>query len=157
MHRIYLPVGMIGSGKSTWARKFIAENSSVRIVAGDDIRLMLGGGAYEYDPILEPAVIDILMQATETALEYGLDVILDECYCSLSIAMRKRVMELFCDYTVIAVVFPEKGMKDRIEDKVTKGLRGKTVSYWKRVFTEMAEVYEPVSGAEGFHTIMRIT
>lgn len=148
MNKLYLPIGMIGTGKSTWARQFIQTNPDTKIVAGDDVRFMLGGGKYKHDEQLEPAVENILFTATEALLNHGYDVILDECYCSLTKAMRKRVVQLFCDHEIVAVVFPEKDMKDHIEDKVLKGLRGKTVAYWKRVFCEMKAIYEPVCLAE---------
>jgi len=146
MTKLYLPIGLIGTGKSTWARQFIEANPNTKIVAGDDIRYMLAGGKkYEYDAALEPTIIGILLSTTQTLLRLGYDVILDECYCSLSMEMRRHVARKFDDRQTmkIAIVFPEKDMKDHIEDKVMKGLRGKTVGYWKRVFREMREVYEP--------------
>lgn len=148
MSKIYLPVGLIGTGKSTWARQFILTDPNTKIVAGDDIRFMLNGGEYFHHSRVESAVVDILFTAVEAVLTHGYDVILDECYCSLTQAMRKRVVQLFCDHEIIAVVFPEKDMKDHIEDKVIKGLRGKTVAYWKRVFCEMKAIYEPVYPVE---------
>lgn len=159
MGKLYLPIGMIGSGKSTWSRQFIKTDSKTKIVSGDNIRFMLHGGEYFYHSTLEPAVIDILMQSTETLLLHGYDVILDEGYCSLTRKMRQRVASfaLFHNVVCVAVVFPERNLEDRIEDKVTKGLRGKTVTYWKRVFREMVEIYEPFDMvAEDFSEIMLI-
>lgn len=146
MSKLYLPIGMLGSGKSTWAREFIKKHPNTKIVAGDDIRYMLAGGKeYTYDRGLEPIVYTILIETATILLRRGYDVILDECYCSLNREMRKRVQCIFMSPTtmITAVLFPTRDMKDHIEDKVTKGLRGKTVSYWKRVFCEMKEIYEP--------------
>jgi predicted kinase len=147
MTKLYLPVGMIGSGKSTWAREFIKTTPNTYIIAGDDIRFMLNGGIYEHDPELESAIKEMLFNSTRALLKGKHNVILDECYCSLSKDMRKEVALTLGDtidaLDTIAVVFPERGMQDRIEDKVMKGLRGKTVAYWKRVFREMLEDYEP--------------
>jgi len=93
---------------------------------------------------LEPYILNILFGTTQTLLSRGYDVILDECYCSLSMEMRKHAVSFAGVNTVrIAVVFPEKDMKDHIEDKIMKGLRGKTIGYWKHVFCEMKEIYEP--------------
>lgn len=143
MSKLYLPIGMIGSGKSTWARQFIKDNPNTRIVGGDEIRFMLNGGDYLHHSSLEPIVLNILLDAVARLLHAGYDVILDECYCSLSRDMRKHVASMFgADVEIIAVVFPERDMKDHIDDKILKGLRGKTVNYWKRVFCEMKEVYE---------------
>ena len=142
MSKLYLPIGMIGSGKSTWARQYIKENPGTKIVGGDEIRFMLNGGTYTHDEALEQTVLTILLDSVGRLLDSGYDVILDECYCSLNRAMRERVANVFRAATVIAVVFPERDMQDHIDDKILKGLRGKTVNYWKRVFCEMKDVYE---------------
>ena len=150
MSKLYLPIGMIGSGKSTWARQYIKENPDTRIVGGDEIRFMLHGGEYIHDEAVQQAVLTILLDAAARLLEYGYDVILDECYCSLNRAMRARVAKVFDTAEFIAVVFPERDMQDHIDDKILKGLRGKTVNYWKRVFCEMKEVYEPFTKTEEY-------
>ena len=142
---------MIGSGKSTWAKKFIKDHPDTKIVGGDEIRFMLNGGEYVHDSALEPTVGDILLKSAQALLDYNYDVILDECYCSLNRAMRKQIAQTFCDDAeLVAVVFPERDMKDHIDDKILKGLRGKTVSYWKRVFCEMRDIYEPVTAEEKY-------
>lgn len=150
MSKLLLPIGMIGSGKSTWAKQYIKENPDTKIVGGDEIRLMLSGGDYIHDEKMEPMVLDILLAATNELLGWGYDVILDECYCSLNRNMRKRVATMFAAEEIIAVVFPERDMQDHIDDKILKGLRGKTVNYWKRVFCEMKDVYEPFTSTEEY-------
>lgn len=151
---LYLPTGMIGSGKSTWAREFIGTKVGIKVVAGDDIRYMLAGGKkYVYDPALEPTVMDILFSSTRILLDHGYDVILDECYCSLNAEMRERVANAFKSphIRITAVVFPERDMKDHIDDKVDKGLRGKSIAYWKNVFCEMKEIYEPFNPEKEYY------
>lgn len=144
MKKLYLPIGMIGSGKSTWAKQFIKDKPNTKIVGGDEIRFMFGGGNYEYSPALEESIHKILYSATRILLADGYDVILDECYCSLNRLLRQDVGAHFIDKaTLVAVVFPLRDMQDHIEDKIIKGLRGKTVGYWKNVFREMAAIYEP--------------
>ena len=142
MSKLLLPIGMIGSGKSTWARQYIKNHPNTRIVGGDEVRYMLHGGEYIHDEAELEVVLLILVDATARLLQYGYDVILDECYCSLTRDMRKRIATMFPYTEFIAVVFPERDMQDHIDDKILKGLRGKTVNYWKRVFCEMKEIYE---------------
>ena len=145
MSKLYLPIGLIGSGKSTWAKGFIIEHPDVKIVAGDDIRRMLSN-EYVYDKKSELSIIQILIDSTITLLNAGYDVILDECYCSLNVNLRKAVadsLRLTARVELIAVVFPLRDMKDHIDDKIMKGLRGKTINYWKRVFNEMKKIFQP--------------
>jgi len=150
VNKLLLPIGMIGSGKSTWARQYIKENPNTMIVGGDEIRFMLHGGEYLHDEAEQQVVLTILLDAAARLLEYGYDVILDECYCSLNRAMRARIAKVFDTAEFIAVVFPTRDMQDHIDDKILKGLRGKTVNYWKRVFCEMKEDYEMFLPAEEY-------
>ena len=144
--KLYLPIGIFGSGKSTWARQ---QDSNTKIVSGDNIRYMLNGGEYIYNERLEPTIINLLLDMAETLLCQGHDVILDECYCSLSIRWRYNVaLRLHYIAELVAVVFPEKGMCHHVLDKVKKGLRGKTPEYWTRVYEEMMEIYQPFDPEE---------
>ena len=146
MNRLYLPIGIFGSGKSTWAR---AQDPNALIVGGDNIRFMLNAGEYIYYKQLEPTVIAMLMDMTHTLLARNHDVILDECYCSLSMRWRRNVAVRFHNMAeLVAVVFPEKGMIHHVQDKVKKGLRGKSPEYWTRVYEEMMDVYEPFDPVE---------
>lgn len=141
MNKLYLSIGIFGSGKSTWARE---QDPNIKIVGGDNIRYMLNAGEYIYYKQLEPTIISILLDMTETLLCQGHDVILDECYCGLTMRWRENVALRFhamADLT--AVVFPVKCMVPHVLDKVKKGLRGKTPEYWTRVYQEMIEIYEP--------------
>jgi len=149
MSKILLPIGMIGSGKSTWARKYILDHPNTKIVGGDEIRFMLHGGEYTHHAALEPVVLDILFAVANELLESGYDVILDECYCSLTRKMRGHVARIL-EVEMVAVVFSERDMQDHIDDKILKGLRGKTVNYWKHVFCEMKEIYEPFHSTEEY-------
>ena len=146
MSKLYLPIGIFGSGKSTWARE-----QNAKIVGGDNIRYMLSGGKYIFDPVLEHTVLDILYDVTQKLLEHGYDVILDECYCGLTARQRHRVAQAFNVFHITAVIFPVKGMGHHVLDKVKKGLRGKTPEYWTRVYEEMMEVYEPIDLAKEYY------
>ena len=138
--KLYLPIGIFGSGKSTWAR---AQDPDIKIVDGDNIRWMLNAGEYIYNKPVEDSVHKILYSATQILLADGYDVILDECYCGLNRMLRNDVACHFADEAkLIAVVFPVKGMAHHVLDKVKKGLRGKTPEYWTRVYTEMIKEHE---------------
>jgi len=148
MSKLYLPIGIFGSGKSTWAR---SQDPNIQIVSGDNIRWMLNGGEYIYNESIEPVIIDILFDAAKRLLDKGYDVILDECYCSLNIEMRKLVALRFHKTDLVPVIFPVKDVIHHVQDKVKKDLRGKTPDYWTRVYTEMINVYEPFNPTKEYY------
>jgi predicted kinase len=151
--KVYLPIGLIGSGKSTWAKAFIKDDDeqNTKIVGGDEIRYMLHGGEYTHEATMENVVRDILISSTRELLSWDYDVILDECYTSLNKKLRAfTAASLPDDVKLIAVVFPTRDMQDHIDDKIMKGLRGKSVNYWKRVFREMLTEFEPFEEDEPY-------
>lgn len=75
--KIYLTIGLIASGKSTWAKKFVKENSDTYRVSRDDLRFMTSD--YSYTPENE-AVVDWLYrsQIKDLILYTNHNIILDE-------------------------------------------------------------------------------
>ena len=86
-----MTIGMIGSGKSTWAKQFARDNPNTKIVSGDDLREMLAG-YYLYDIGFEPLLDYIIFKLVKELLLAGYDVILDEC----NLVQEKRM-----DYSCI--------------------------------------------------------
>jgi predicted kinase len=77
-NKLILTVGISGSGKSTWASKFVAESPDSRVeVNRDDIRLRLYGreNMYKGD---ESRVTDIQLDVVEKALQDGKTVVVSD-------------------------------------------------------------------------------
>ena len=45
---LYITIGLPGSGKSTFIRKFIVDKQNIVVISKDDIRLMLRPEKYTY-------------------------------------------------------------------------------------------------------------
>lgn len=69
--------GIPGSGKSTWAREWVAEQSRRIIVCRDDIRNMLGD---YWVPKREALVTAIEEDSVTRAIERGYSVCIDACH-----------------------------------------------------------------------------
>lgn len=67
--------GLPASGKSTWAKQFIKENTNFKRISRDDFRHMLDG--YSLDRDLENSITKMVHSSLETLLRGGFSVIID--------------------------------------------------------------------------------
>ena len=86
---LIMTVGIQGSGKSTWAKKFIAENPDVIYLSTDQIWLTLGPMS---DRSIAGKVYPILTRRAESALNDGCSVLLDATFVRK--AWRKDYIKL---------------------------------------------------------------
>jgi predicted kinase len=140
---IYLLVGLIGSGKSTWAKNK-AKDGKIVIINRDAIREMIKGEYVfhtDYEPFVKAACYDLVT----TALDYGFDIIIDETNISrpkrlawldlIYIASQDRQVEA----KIIVVYFTEK--EKNVENRMTAP-KGQSREIWKTVYQKMLDNFE---------------
>lgn len=105
MKRLIVLTGVPGSGKSTWTKKFVAENPNTYVVSSDAIRYELTGSYNDHSR--QPEVWELFSKRIHeyAARGDGVNVILD-ALCDLNSLRIKYVKENpeFDEYTL--VVFP---------------------------------------------------
>jgi predicted kinase len=141
--------GIIGSGKSTWAKEFIQNNKKVIIINRDSIREMFNGGIYDYKEEVQGAVRNSVRSILLQCLDYNLDIIIDET--NITKEHRKTWINLIRDNSkntnIICVYCSEKEKNLERRKKDTKGLSFET---WEKVYNQMLENFEEPTIDEGF-------
>ena len=75
MNKFILTRGIQGSGKTTWAKAWVAEDPENRIrINWDDLRNMFG---VYWIPSREPLLTDVTRRAVEEAMSRGYDIVID--------------------------------------------------------------------------------
>jgi len=159
-------VGMIASGKTTYARKRADEGAIV--VCHDDITQALHC-RYRYEQGLREFYRRVEEGIAFAALNAGRDVVVDRTH--LTAESRRRWIRWAADYAspntfdgrgplvrVVAVEFPRKIAHVHARRRYEGDPRGRTFEEWSRValhHQEQAEK-EPLSAGEGFDEIVRI-
>ena len=143
--KVYLLVGFLGSGKSTWAKKKVKADKNVLIVNRDSLRTMLLG-EYGFSVPVELAVKDCAKVIFDALLQAGFDVIIDET--NLTLHKRRtwlRYIEQYCirnnqkiDIQVVHFTESENNVAYRAQDD----LRGVSVAKWAEVLDKMKREYE---------------
>lgn len=151
--KLILLVGFIGSGKSTWARKYVEEHERVIIVNRDALRTMLRG-IYEYSEELEKIVMHGAVELAGNALKRGYDVIIDET----NITKERRAMWMvFFSSAMISFevaknlerkVIHFSADKGNVERRMEGDARGISREKWEKVFEEQKARFEPIERDE---------
>lgn len=76
MKKVILTKGLPGSGKSTWAKDYIAKNTGWKRVNKDDLRAMIDNGAYSKDN--ENFVLTVRDNIILSAVKQGYNIIVDD-------------------------------------------------------------------------------
>lgn len=143
MRTVWILTGIIGSGKSTWARKF-AKNKHVAIICRDDLRAMIKG-EYIFEEKIEKLVKRLANTNILLALSHGWNVIVDETH--LTKMKRQETIEFIRAnaYVVsegvqfIIVHFSEK--ENNVNNRM-KSPRGMSREEWEAVYERMLSSFE---------------
>lgn len=148
-------VGMIASGKSTYAAKRAKEGAV--IVNDDAIVLAVHGGDYSlYDEKLKKLYKAIQLNMITSAILRGRDVVVDST--NRTVKTRQRYLRLAESFDVpcVAVVFPRESEEVHARRRVESDARGLTYVTWLDVAKKHAVNYVAPTEGEGFHEIRRV-
>lgn len=151
MSKLYLLMGIPGSGKSTWVQNHYSTNQI--IVSRDDIRFSLVQENEEYFS-KEKQVFNEFIDFINYNLEKGYDVFADATH--ISKAGRNKVLSrITASPNEVGIIWVNKGLSKVLDQNE---LRAGTRAYVPRsVITRMHEQLEKPEFEEGFDVIYEVT
>ena|SRR3990167_9682446 len=155
--KLQVLVGMIASGKSSYARN--AANHGVVSVNDDAIVSMLHAGKHTlYSKSLKPLYKAIENAVASTALAMRLTVIIDRGV-NVSVNSRKRwtAIARSLDAECEALVFPKQFAHTHAERRFASDPRGQTLEDWLAVADRHHAEYQEPTKEEGFSEIRMIS
>ena len=143
---VWVMVGLIGSGKSSWAKMKSSSNSMVSIVCKDDIRKMLYG-EYKFDEMTENLVDDIANAAILEVLGCGRSLVVDECH--LTVESRHNLVHLIREeYPSVPIVGVWcKNESHNLENRM-KSPKDIPEYTWQQVLRRMISILERPTASE---------
>jgi len=141
---VYLMIGIIGSGKSSWAKDKAKNNDNTVIINRDSLRHMIKGEEYVFDEKYERMIRYSAFSCLRHAIEAKFDVIIDES----NISMEKRmvwldVIERSITPNTVKVTYVWCTEIERNLDLRMQSPRGYSKKSWKEVCDKMIESFEP--------------
>ena len=152
MNKLYVMVGVPGSGKSTWISNQHWASDCEVISTDAHVEAYAQANGKTYSEVFEefmPEAISNMLDDVVYARDNGKDIIWDQTSCS--IATRAKKIRMLPDYYKIAVVFrtpPAAELQKRLASRPGKNVPWEVVS-------DMAQKLEiePPSKDEGFDEI----
>jgi predicted kinase len=109
--KVWILVGTIGCGKSSWAKQIASKNPKTKIVSADKFREMFNG-QYVYEVELDHLITGAMWSLSHSLLLNGYDVIIDVC----NMTRERRAPWLALPATRVAVLFPWKDKQWHIDN-----------------------------------------
>ena len=150
--KLYVLVGVPGSGKSTWVQNQDWASDCVYVSTDEFVEDYAKEVGSTYSEVFEgymPRAIELMIDRVLWAKAVGKDIIWDQTSCT--IATRAKKIRMLSDYYKIAVVFrtpPTVELQQRLDSRP-----GKNVPW--AVVSDMAQKLEaePPTTTEGFMEI----
>jgi len=139
---LYILIGTIASGKSSWASKQVEHDPNAVIVNKDAIRTMLKS-SYIFDPLYEDLVREIGYLAVCEALFNKWDVVVDDT--NLTKAHRKKFIDTIQSRIknlpeITYVYFTE--CVGNVDRRMASDSRGYSRTKWSRINEKMLASFE---------------
>lgn len=153
-------VGLPGSGKSTWVKKYSAGRNPPPVVLSTDapIERYAAENGMTYDQahrtVNHKDLGRNLMSELHAAVAADRDIIIDQTNMTVKLR-RKRLAAIPDHYTKVAVVFvlPDNLLAQRLDARHRTDNKYIPAS----VVDHFASIYQPPTKAEGFDKIVRVT
>jgi predicted kinase len=151
--KLEILVGMIASGKSTYARKRADEGALV--ISHDDLTEMLHA-RYRYEPGLRDCYVEMLKALARVALGHGRDLVVDRTHLTRE---ARRVWIEFAGafgVPIVAVVFPIESPVVHARRRFSADPRGRPCEEWLEVaiYHHGQATADPIDESEGFDEIV---
>ncbi len=146
--KIYILVGLIGSGKTTWAKNFVEDNLDTKIVSADGFRTMFNG-TYKHLEELDDVIDRCIVAACNSLIETGYNVILDMGNLTRE---RRETWTRISAKERIAVIFP---LRDKVWHVQNRLKNPHSDINYGNIFDIQIKAYQPVQETE-FDKVIRV-
>jgi predicted kinase len=152
MSKVYVLVGVPGSGKSTWVENQLWTQDCVYVSSDHFVEEEAQRQGKTYNEVFKEyatTAISLMLDKVIEARDAGKDIIWDQT--SVSVKSRKKKFQMLSDYEHIAVVFgtpPRNELEKRLASRPGKSIP------WE-VVNSMIDNFEMPTEEEGYKEVWR--
>ena len=147
-------IGNIGSGKSTYAKKY--QKRGHIVIARDQLRYAIGDGKYIFNRDYEPVIWKTELYMFKRFANLGVNMVIDEVGLSRKVRARYIPYAKLMGYKIIAIVMPFLDKKTSVNRRMKNPHGQPSKKLWSDVWTRFEIMYEPPLLEEGFNQIYHL-
>lgn len=151
---VIILVGNIGSGKSTYSKKY--QKRGYVIVSRDQLRYSIGGGKYIFNESYEPIIWRIELSLFRYFVDFGANIVVDEVNVNKIMRYRYISYAKRNGYRVVFIVMPRISMKKSVNRRMRNPHGTPNRGCWREVWEKLDGLYEKPSKKEGVDKIIWI-
>lgn len=147
-------IGNIGSGKSTYAKRY--QKLGYIVIARDQLRYAIGGGNYIFNKFYEPIIWRTELDFYKRFIDIRRNIIVDEV--GINKKMRKRYIRYAKKrgYKITAIEMPKFCMGEAVNRRMINPHGQYDYKLWCQVWANFDGLYEEPSRKEGFGRIIKV-
>jgi predicted kinase len=152
MSKVYVMVGVPGSGKSTWIANQHWANECIVVSSDQLVEAEAARQGKTYNDVFKEYIneaISLMLDQVIAARDSGKDIIWDQT--SVNVKSRRKKFKMLPDYEHIAVVF-DVPAEDELDQRLASR-PGKTIP--KEIVSSMIDTFEMPTEEEGYKEVWR--
>lgn len=154
MKQLILLVGNIGSGKSTYSRKY--QKKGYVVIARDTLRYAIGGGEYVFNYDYEPIIWKTELYLYRKFIDLGKNVLVDEVGITKQVRKRYISYAKKRGYKIVVIEMPRLSMSEYVNRRMQNPHGQPDYNLWNQVWTKFDSQYEVPSKDEGIDKIIKV-
>lgn len=156
--KLYVIVGNIGSGKTTFIKHIIADMPETIVVSRDDLRYMIGAGKYVFNLSLEPMIFESALCIIKKFMLVGVvNIIVDETNMSQEYRQDYIFLAKQYNYKTTAIVMPVLDKKTCVDRRMNNPHDQSDRTIWEGVWDKFNTIYQIPTVEEGFDKVVELT
>lgn len=152
-HLIIL-VGNIGSGKTTYVKKY--QEQGYIVISRDSLRYGIGGGKYIFNLNYENIIWATELDMFNKFLELEENIIIDEIGLNRKIRRRYISYAIKKGYNITVIEMPKFSMEESVDRRMTNPHGQDDRELWNGIWKNFNEMYEEPNLNEGIDQIIKV-
>jgi len=154
MKELIILMGNIGSGKSTYAKKY--QKQGYVVIARDQLRYAIGNGNYIFNLDYEPIIWKTEFYIFKRFVNLGVNILIDGV--GMSKSMRRRYIPYAKEkgYKITVIEMPRFCMEEAVSRRMKNPHGQPDHKLWEQVWTKFNNIYEIPLKKEGIDEIIKV-